>query len=108
MKAPVIVTLVVVGLISIGFSFNTADAELTANNAFVLEGAGFAVTENTIKNSQIDFIISTGNIANGRGSITFEDGFVTLDDDDFVSENILGTILRDGRYLRISGTAEDS
>jgi len=107
LKAPVIIALAVVGLVSIGFSFNTADAELTANNAFVLEGSGFAVTENTIKNSQIDFIISTGNIANGRGSITFEDGFVTLDNDDFISENILGTILRDGKYLRISGTAED-
>jgi len=103
-----VITLVVIGLISIGLSFNSAAAELTANNAFVLEGSGFAVTENTIKNSQIDFIISTGNIANGRGSINFEDGFVTLGDDDFLSENILGTILRDGRYLRISGTAEDS
>jgi len=103
-----IITLAVIGLISIGLSFNSATAELTANDAFVLEGSGFAVTENTIKNSQIDFIISTGNIANGRGSITFEDGFVTLDNDDFISENILGTILRDGRYLRISGTAEDS
>ena len=103
-----VITLVVIGLISIGLSFNSAAAELTANNAFVLEGSGFAVTENTIKNSQIDFILSTGNIANGRGSINFEDGFVTLGDDDFLSENILGTILRDGRYLRISGTAEDS
>jgi len=108
LNAPVIIALAVVGLVSIGFSFITADAELTENNAFVLEGSGFAVTENTIKNSQIDFIVSTGNIANGRGSITFEDGFVTLDDDDFISENILGTILRDGKYLRISGTAEDS
>jgi len=108
LKTPVIVALAVVGLVSIGFSLNSVDAELTADNVYVLEGAGFAVTENTIKNSQIDFILSTGNIANGRGSITFEDGFVTLDDDDFIAENILGTILRDGRFLRISGNAEDS
>jgi len=107
LKAPVIIALAVVGLVSIGFSFNFADAELTADNVYVLEGSGFAVTENTIKNSQIDFILSTGNIVNGRGSITFEDGFLTLDDDDFIAENILGTILRDGRFLRISGTAED-
>ncbi len=108
MKAPVILTLVAIGVISIGFSFDSAEAKLTANNAFVLEGSGFAVTENTIKNSQIDFVISTGDIKNGRGTITFEDGFVTLDEDDFITDNIIGTILRDGRYLRISGTADDA
>jgi plastocyanin len=96
------------GVISIGFSFNSADAELTSNNAFVLEGSGFAVTEKTIKNSQIDFVISTGDIKNGRGTITFEDGFVTLDSDDFISDDIVGTILRDGSFLRISGTADDT
>ena len=102
-----ILTLVVIGIFSIGFSFNSADAELTSNNAFILEGSGFAVTEKTIKNSQIDFVITTGDIKNGRGTITFEDGFVTLDNDDFVVDNIVGTILRDGSFLRISGTADD-
>jgi plastocyanin len=108
LKTPAILILAIVGIIFIGFSFNSADAELTSNNAFVLEGSGFAVTEKEIKNTQIDFVITTGDIRNGRGTITFEDGFVTLDNDDFISDNIVGTILRDGSFLRISGTADDA
>ena len=100
--------LVILFGLTIGFSTNYAFAELDANNAYVLEGSGFAVTESTIKTSQIDFALTTGNIANGRGGISIEDGFVTLNNDDFIVDNISGTILRDGKFLRISGTAEDS
>ena len=94
--------------LTIGFSINHASAELDANNAYVLEGSGFAVTESTIKNSQIDFAITTGDVSNGRGGISVDDGFVTLDNDDYIVDSISGTILRDGKFLRISGTAEDS
>jgi plastocyanin len=89
-------------------STNYAFAELDANSAYVLEGSGFAVTESTIKTSQIDFALTTGSIDNGRGGISIEEGFVTLDNDDFVVNSVSGTILRDGKFLRISGTAEDS
>ena len=61
-----------------------------------------------LKNSQIDFALTTGDISNGRGGISIEDGFVTLDNDDYIVDSISGTILRDGKFLRISGTAEDS
>ena len=94
--------------LTIGLSTNYASAELDANNAYVLEGSGFAVTESTIKNSQIDFALTTGDISNGRGGISIEDGFVTLDNNDYLADTISGTILRDGKFLRISGTAEDS
>ena len=93
---------------SIGISTNFAFAELEENNAYVIEGSGFAVTEQEIKNSQIDFALTTGNIANGRGGISIDDGFITLNNDDFIVDSISGTILRDGKFLRISGTAEDS
>lgn len=93
---------------TMGLSTNHASAELDANNAYVLEGSGFAVTESTIKNSQIDFALTTGDISNGRGGISIEDGFVTLDNNDYLADSISGTLLRDGKFLRISGTAEDS
>ena len=63
--------------LTIGFSVNYVDAEADANNAYVLEGSGFAVTESTIKTSQIDLALTTGDISNGRGGISIEDGFVT-------------------------------
>jgi len=100
--------LVILFSFTIGISTNYAFAEIQANNAYVLEGSGFAVTESTIKTSQVDFGLTTGSIANGRGAIIINDGFITLDDNDFLVDNVSGTILRDGKYLRISGTAEDS
>ena len=100
--------MVVLFVFTIGTSTNYVFAELDANNAYVLEGSGFAVTETSIKTSQIDFALTTGNIANGRGGISIDDGFITLDSDDYIIDSISGTVLRDGKFLRISGTAEDS
>ena len=100
--------MVILFVFVIGTSTNYVFAELDANNAYVLEGSGFAVTETSIKTSQIDFALTIGSITNGRGGINIDDGFITLDDDDYIIDSISGTILRDGKFLRISGTAEDS
>jgi len=97
----------VFGVILLGFSFDDAYGELSANNAFLVEGSGFAVTADSIKTSQIDMAISTGNQAGSNTKIIVEDGFVTLDDDDFLITDFEGTGLREGRFLRISGTAEN-
>ena len=94
--------------ITLGFSYNYANAEISSNNAFVVEGSGFAVTEESIKTSQIDFALTTGNFENGRGRISIEDGFLTLDEDDFLVDTLSGTALRDGKFIRISGTVENS
>ena len=100
--------MVILFVFVIGTTTNYSFAELDPNNAYVLEGSGFAVTESSIKTSQIDFALTTGNIANGRGGISIDDGFITLDNDDYIIDSVSGTILRDGKFLRISGSAEDS
>ena len=100
--------MVILSGITLGFSYDYANAEINSNNVFVLEGSGFAVTEEFIKTSQIDFALATGNFENGRGVISIEDGFVTLDGDDFLVDNLSGTVLRDGKFIRISGTTENS
>jgi len=46
-----------------------------------------------------------------RGStinFTTEDGFVTLDDEEFLFSNLEGKFLREGRYIRINGDIESS
>jgi len=93
--------------LGVGLSLNNASAELASNNAFLLEGSGFAVTDKSIKASQIDIVLSSGNQAGSRTALTIEDGFITLDDDDFIITDLEGTGLRDGRFIRISGTAEN-
>jgi len=101
-----IVTLLTVTILAFGFSNITAYAEIKANNVFVLEGSGFAVTEELIKNTEINFVLSTGSIINGKGDISIVDGVVTLSDNDFITDNLIGNVLRDGKFLRISGTAD--
>jgi len=108
MKAAWAIPFFILGVISLGLSFNEANAELSPNNAYILEGAGFAVTEESIKNSEIDFALSTEQQVGSKANIIIEDGFVTLDEEDFLAVDLTGTALREGRYVRISGIAENS
>ncbi len=108
MRISVVLPILILGGIVLGLTFNDANAELAANNAFILEGAGFAVTEESIKTTEIDFSLSTGDKSGSRMKFAVEDGFVTLNSDDFIVSDLTGTALRDGRFIRISGTVEDS
>lgn len=108
MKIAFTLPFLVVGLLALGLSFNEAAAEVGPNNAFILEGSGFAVTDDSIKTTDVDFVMSTGDKSGSRTNILVEDGFVTLNEDDFIVTDLTGTALRDDRFIRISGTIEDS
>ena len=105
MNLPSIFILSILAII-IGFSGHQASAQIMSNSVFFLEGNGFAVTENSIKNSQIDFAIATGSQSGSSISAIIEDGFITLNDDDYTVIDMKSTFLREGRYMRISGIAE--
>ncbi len=98
----------VLGLIFIGISFSDSNAQLVANQPYLVEGSGFAVTDKSIKISQIDFLISTGSQVGSSTKIVVEDGFVTIDEIDFVVTELTGTMLRDGHFIRLAGTAENT
>jgi len=95
-------------MVTLGLTFSDANAELNTNNAFILEGSGFAVTEESIKTSEIDFAISTGTQQGSTIRMLIEDGFVTLNDDEFLVTDLAASGLREGRYIRVSGIGEDS
>ena len=98
----------VLGLIFMGTSFSDSNAQLVANQPYLVEGSGFAVTDKSIKISQIDFLISTGSQVGSSTKIVVEDGFVTIDEIDFVVTELTGTMLRDGHFIRLAGTAENT
>src|SRR3989304_5441589 len=98
----------VLGLIFIITSFSDSNAQLVANQPYLVEGSGFAVTDKSIKISQIDFLISTGSQVGSSTKIVVEDGFVTIDEIDFVVTELTGTMLRDGHFIRLVGTAENT
>lgn len=108
MKAAYAIPFLVVGLFFVGISFEESNAQLVSNQAFLIEGSGFAVTEKSIKNSQVDLLMSTGNQIGSSTKIVIEDGFVTMDEIDFTASDITGSILREGRFIRLVGTAENS
>lgn len=100
------ISILTITVLSLVLTLNYANAELNSNNAFTLTGTGFAVTEKAIKNTEIDLVIATGNKIGSNTNILVEDGFVTLNEQDYIVTDFNGQALRDDRYIRISGTVE--
>ena len=103
-----IVGLLALLVISSGFFINDAFAEVNENSAYLFEGSGFAVTEELIRLSEIDIGLSSHQQSGSSIDFLIEDGFVTLDNEDFVISELEGTFLREGRYIRINGDIEST
>ena len=101
-------TLLALLVISSGYFVNEAFAEISENQAFLLEGSGFAVTEEVIKISEIDLGLSSQDQRGSTINFLTEDGFITLDNEEFVISNLEGKFLREGKYIRINGEIESS
>lgn len=95
-------------VVSSGYFINDAFAAISENQPFLLEGSGFAVTEESIKISEIDLALSSQQKSGSSINFLAENGFVTIDEDEFVISNLKGKFLREGNYIRISGTVESS
>jgi len=102
------ITLLALLVISSGYFVNESYAEISTNQAFLLEGSGFAVTEDFIKISEIDLGLSSQQQKGSTINFLTEDGFVTLDDEEFTISKLNGKFLRGGQYIRINGNIESS
>ena len=104
----VIIFLLSILFISSGYFINDSFAEISENQAFLLEGSGFAVTEESIQTSEIDLALSSQQQSGSSINFLIEDGFITLGDEEFVVSDLKGKFLREGRYIRINGDIESS
>ena len=100
--------LVALLVVSSGFFINDAFAEVNENSAYLIEGSGFAVTEKIIRLSEIDIGLSSHQQSGSSIDFLIEDGFITLDNEDFVISELEGKFLREGRYIRINGNIESA
>ena len=91
-----------------GYYIQDSYAEISENQIFLLEGSGFAVTEESIRLSEIDIGISSKQQSGSSINFLTEDGFVTIDDEEFLLSELEGKFLREGRYIRINGNVESS
>ena len=98
-----LIGIVILFTLSTGLLFNNSFATVPPNNVFTLEGSGFAVTEETIKISKINLVLSTENQTGGTIKSSIKDVFITLDDENFLASELNTTILREGKYIRIDG-----
>lgn len=89
-----------------GFAFSDSFAIISPNSAFTLEGSGYAVTEEMIKISEIDLALATQKQTGSSVKSSIEDGFITLDVENFLATELEASTLREGKYIRINGVAE--
>lgn len=106
MKAAI--SLLALFVVSSGYFINESYAEVAQNQPYLLEGSGFAVTEESIKISEIDLGLSSQKQSGSTINFVTEDGFVTLDDEEFTISKLNGKFLREGQYIRINGNVESS
>jgi len=106
MKAAILLLALLV--VSSGYFINESFAEISTNQAYLLEGSGFAVTEESIRISEIDLGLSSQQQRGSTINFLTEDGFITLDDEEFLISDLEGKFLREGRYIRINGNIESS
>ncbi len=104
MKAAILLLALLV--VSSGYFVNESFAEISENQPFLLEGSGFAVTEEIIRISEIDLALSSQNQRGSTINFLTEDGFIILDDKEFVISNLQGKFLREGKYIRLNGAIE--
>jgi len=95
-------------LVVSGYFANESFAEVSENQSFLLEGSGFAVTEEVIRISEIDLALSSQDQHGSTINFLTEDGFIILDDEEFVISNLQGKFLREGKYIRLNGEVENS
>lgn len=101
-------TLLALLVVSSGYFANEAFAEISENQAYLLEGSGFAVTEKIIRISEIDLGLSSQDQRGSAINFLIKSGFITLDDKEFVIYNLEGKFLREGKYIRINGEIKSS
>ena len=98
-----IILTVLILLVFSGFTLSDSFAIVYPNSAFSLEGSGYAVSEESIKISNIDLSLTTQKQIGSSIESLIEYGFVTLNDEDFLITELKASILRDGKYIRING-----
>lgn len=108
MKLLILLLILITGIMLVG-SLQQADAKLLPDGVYLLQGNGFVITQDSIEDSELNFQFLSDKIVNGRMKINLADGVASISNDDYITSNgWTGTALRDGRFLLLSGNAENT
>ena len=108
MKLGLILLISITGIL-LAISSPNAYSELASGNKYLLQATGFLTGTQTIQDSVIDLQFSTGDSSNGNTPITLENGLISISGNGYLNSGLWdASILRDGRFLVITGDAQDS
>ncbi len=88
-------------------SSEQAFAQFVPSQTYFLTGNGFTISEDTLDGSAISLTFSPEDTAR-TANMKIQDGFLIFQNKEYDLDNISGSLLRDGRFLRIFGTAHDN
>jgi len=88
-------------------SSEQAYAQFVPSESYFLTGNGFTITENELDGSTIGLTFSPADTARTT-NMKIKEGFLIFQDREYDLDGITGSLLRDGKYLRIFGTAHDN
>ena len=108
MKLGIILLITISGVL-LASLLQQADSQLLSNGKYLLQGSGFAATEESIDDSELDLQLSTGKLVNNRMKVTLEDGLISFSNNDYVaSGGWTGAVLSNGKFISLSGDAENA
>jgi len=88
-------------------SSEQAFAQFVPSETYFLTGNGFTITENELDGSTIGLTFSPQDTAR-TANMNIKEGFLIFQDREYDLDGISGSLLRDGKFLRILGTAQDN
>ena len=98
---------IILSVLTVG-SFHTAFADFQLSKPYVLDGGGYAFDDKTIENSFIELSFLPAEQVGSKIKMKINDGTIIFEGKDFLFKQFDADILREGRFLRLIGFAEDN
>lgn len=98
---------IILSVLTVG-SFHTAFADFQLSKPYVLDGGGYAFDDKTIENSFIEMSFLPAEQVGSKIKMKINDGTIIFEGKDFLFKQFGADILREGRFLRLVGFAEDN
>ena len=89
-------------------SFHTAFADFQLSKPYVLDGGGFVIDDKTIENSFIEMAFLPAEQIGSKINMKINEGTIIFERKEFLFKQFDADILREGRFLRLVGFAEDN
>jgi len=98
---------IILSVLTVG-SFHTAFADFQLSKPYVLDGGGFVIDDKTIENSFIEMAFLPAEQLGSKIKMKINDGTIIFEGKEFLFKQFGADILREGRFLRLVGFAEDN